>query len=170
MAAKSFLRYVTGKIESIQAIVASVGAGNDGDLVSLDSTGRFDPSVMPVGVIADVKVANASETLAAGDYVNFHDVATVTNVRKADNSNGREAHGFVLSGAAAASNATVYFEGPNTGLSGLTAGQRVYLGVTGGILTTPLVPVTDAGDISQLLGTAISATEVNTDIDDCIQL
>jgi hypothetical protein len=171
MAAKSFLRLVTGKIKAIQAIIVSAGAGNDGDLVALDSSGKFDVSVLPAGVGPDVKVITVSEVagLSAGDYVNIFD-STGPKVRLADNSNGREAHGFVKAAFADAASATVYFEGGNDDLSGLTAGDRVFLGTAGGIITTPLIPVTDVGKISQLLGSAVSATEVNTDIDDCIQL
>ena len=171
MAAKSFMRLVTGKLKAIQAIIISAGAGNDGDLVALDSTGKFDVSVLPVGVGPDVQVITVSEVagLTAGDYVNIFD-SSGPKVRLADSSNGRAAMGFVKAVFADASSATVYFEGVNDDLSGLTAGDRVFLGTAGGTITTPLVPVTDAGKISQLLGTAVSATEVNTDIDDCIQL
>lgn len=172
MAAKTFLRYVSGKIQAIQATIVSAGPANDGDLVALDSTGRLDETVLPVGVGPDVASIVVEEVagLSAGDYVNIFDNAGTPKVRLADNSNGREAHGFVKAAYADGATAVVYFEGPNSDLSGLVAGQRVFLGTAGGVITTPLVPVTDAGKISQLLGSATKATEVNTDIDDCIQL
>lgn len=171
MAAKTFLRLVSGKLKALQAIIVSSGGANDGDLVALDSTGKLDVTVMPIGIGPDVAVVTVAEAagLAAGDYVNIFD-STGPKVRLADNSNGREAHGFVKEAFADAAVATIFFEGPNADLSGLTAGQRVFLGVAGGILTTPLVPVTDTGKLSQLLGTATKSIEVNTDIDDCIQL
>lgn len=170
MAAKSFLRLVAGKLKSIQAIVTSAGAGNDGDLVALDSTGKFDVSVMPVGIGPDVLNAPSFEDLAAGDYVNIFDDGGTIKIRKADSSNGRDAHGFVKDTVVAPAAVNVFFEGPNEDLSGLTLGARIYLGVTGDIIETPLAPVTDAGKIHQFLGIAISATAVNTDIDDCVQL
>ena len=172
MAAKTFLRLVSGKLAAIQAVVTSSGAPNDGDLVALDSSGRLSETVLPVGVGPDIAsiVVEEAAGLAAGDYVNIFDNAGTPKVRLADNSNGREAHGFVKAAYADAATAVVYFEGPNDDLSGLTAGDRVYLGTAGGVITTPLVPVTDAGKIHQLLGSATSATEVNTDIDDCVQL
>ena len=172
MAAKTFIRLVAGKLQAIQAVVTSLGAANDGDLVALDTTGRLDPSVLPVGVGPDVKILEAAEDVAPGQYVNIFDDLGTEKVRLADNSNGRDAHGFIPTGGGATTgnNATVYFEGPNSNLSGLTAGQRIYLGTAGGAITTPLAPVTDAGDIHQYLGRAIDATTVNTDIDDCIQL
>jgi len=172
MAAKSFMRLVAGKLKAIQATVVSAGAANDGDLLALDSTGKIDTTVLPVGVgpdVASVVVEDASG-LAAGDYVNIFDSLGTPKVRLADNSNGRDAHGFVKAAYADAATAIVYFEGPNTDLSGLTAGQRVFLGTAGGVITVPLAPITDTGKISQFLGVAISPTEVNTDIDDCISL
>lgn len=171
MAAKSLLRLVGGKIAAITGIVTSAGAANDGDFVALDASGKFDLSVMPVGIGPDTKVLPVSEVagLGVGDYVNIFDDGGVESVRLADNSNGRAAHGFVKSAAADGANATIYFEGANTDLSGLVSG-RVYLGTGGGIIQTPLEPITDAGKIHQLLGVSISPTESNTDIDDCIQL
>jgi len=172
MAAKSFLRLVSGIASAIQATIVSAGAGNDGDIVALDSTGKFDLSVMPVGVGADVKVIVVEDAtgLTAGDYVNIFDSTGTAKCRLADNSNNRAAHGFVKAAFADAASATVYFEGPNDDLSGLTAGQRVFLGTVGGTITTPLAPVTDTGKSSQFLGVAVSATEVNTDIADKIEL
>ena len=172
MAAKSFMRLVSGKLKAIQATVVSAGAGNDGDVIALDSTGRIDTSVLPIGVGPDVKIIVVEEAsgLSAGDYVNVFDNASTPKVRLADNSNGREAHGFVKAAFADAGSATVYFEGENDDLSGLTAGERLYLGTAGGIITTPLIPITDTGKIHQLLGVSINATTVNTDMDDCIQL
>ena len=70
MAAKKFLRLVNGVLTEIFGVQASAGAGNAGDLVSLDDSGRIDNSMMPVGIGADTSTISASETLAAGDWVN----------------------------------------------------------------------------------------------------
>lgn len=167
-------RYQTlsnGKGTLVEATVVSTGVGEAGDILALGADGKIDESVLPVGVGPDVKIAPASENLSAGDYVNFFDAGGgVVNVRLADNSNGREAHGFVLDAVSAPANATVYFEGSNTAAAANTVGDRAYLGTAGGVITTPLDPVADAGDLHQLLGTYIDSTEINTDIDDCIQL
>lgn len=167
-------RYKTlsaGKDLMVEATTASTGVGEAGDIVALDASGKLDPSLLPVGVGADVKIAPASENLSAGDYVNFFDAGGgVVNVRLADNSNGREAHGFVLDAVTAPANATVYFEGSNTAAAAGLPGQRAYLGTAGGVITTPLDPAVDVGDIHQLLGTYVDTTEINTDIDDCVQL
>jgi hypothetical protein len=167
-------RYMTlnaGKNSMTEATVVSTGASEAGDILALDGAGRIDESVLPIGVGPDVKVVTVSEAagLSAGDYVNIFD-STGEKVRLADNSNGREAHGFVKAAHADASSATVYFEGPNTDLSALTPGDRIYLGTAGNVISTALDPAVDVGSIHQLLGVAVDATTVNTDIQDCVQL
>lgn len=170
MAAKTLLRLVSGKLKAIQATIISAGAGNDGDIVALDSSGKFDVSVLPVGVGPDVKNMVTSENLAAGDYVNIYDNVGTITARLADNSNGRNCHGFVKDAVTSPAAVNVYFEGPNDDLSGLTLGARYYLSTVGQATATPLTPVTDTGKNHQFLGVAISATEINTDIDDVIEL
>lgn len=159
-----------GKGKLIEATVASTGVAEAGDVVALDASGKLDASVLPVGVGPDVKIVEASEALTAGDYVNIFDNAGTPNVRLADNSNGREAHGYVLASFAITENAQVFFEGPNTAASSALAGQRAYLGTAGDIITTPLDPATQTGNIHQLLGSYVDVNEINTDIDDCIVL
>lgn len=166
-------RYKTlnaGKDTMVEATVASTGVGEAGDIVALDGTGKLDPSVLPVGVGPDVKVLEAFEALSAGDYINIFDDGGTEKARLADNSNNRPAHGWVNDAFGATTSATVFFEGANANFAGLTAGDRIYLGTGGGTLTVPLDPAVDVGDIHQLLGTAIDANSVNTDIDDCVQL
>ena len=70
MAAKKFLRLVSGAITEIFGVQSSAGAGNAGDIVSLDDNGRIDPSMMPVGIAAPTAAITASEALADGDFVN----------------------------------------------------------------------------------------------------
>lgn len=168
MAAKKYIELNAGKLKQKQATIISTGAPNDGDLVALDSTGKLDPTVLPIGVGPDVAVLLASENIGAGKYVNIWDDAGTPKARLADNSNGRDAHGFLKDAVTSGNNATVYFEGPNDDLSGLTPGARQYLGTAGGVTETP--PVSPAANISQFVGIAVSATVINTDIDDCIGL
>lgn len=158
MAAKKFLRLVAGVFTEVAATVTSAGAGSDGDLVALDSTGRLDNSVMPVGIGADTKTIAASEALAAGDWVNVWN-STGAKVRKADATTaGKEAHGFVLAAVSSGANALVYFEGTNTQVSGQTPGP-VYLQTTAG--TGGATIPSASGNVVQNLGVALSATEVN---------
>jgi len=158
MAAKKFLRHVAGAITEIAGVVTSAGAGNDGDIPALDSSGRLDTSVMPVGIGADTAAITASEALAAGDFVNIWN-STGAKVRKADATTaGKEAHGFVLASVSSSATATVYFEGTNTQVSGQTPGN-VFLQTTAGTAGTT-VPST-AGNVVQNLGVATSTTSIN---------
>lgn len=163
--ANKYLELSNGKISQKEATVVSTGVGDAGGLVALDSSGRVDVSVLPVGVGPDVASLVTTDALSAGNYVNIYDDSGTAKCRLADASNGREAHGFVLDAFLNAATATVFFEGPNTELAGLTAGTRYYLNTAGGITATPRTT-----GLHQYLGTAVNATTVNTDIDDVIVL
>lgn len=158
MAAKKFLRLVNGVLTEIFGVQTSAGAGNAGDLVSLDDTGRIDNSMMPVGIGADTATISASETLAAGDWVNVWNNSGA-KVRKADATTaGKEAHGFVLAAVTSGNPATVYFEGTNTQVSGQTPGP-VFLQTTAG--TGGATIPSASGNVVQQIGVAVSATAVN---------
>ena len=158
MAAKKFLSLVNGVLTEIFGVQTSAGAGNAGDLVSLDDTGRINNSMMPVGIGADTATISASETLAAGDWVNVWNNSGA-KVRKADATTaGKEAHGFVLAAVTSGNPATVYFEGTNTQVSGQTPGP-VFLQTTAGV-GGPTVP-SASGNVVQQIGVAVSATAVN---------
>ena len=158
MAAKKFLRLVNGVLTEIFGVQTSAGAGNAGDLVSLDDTGRIDNSMMPVGIGADTYTITASETLAAGDWVNVWNDSGA-KVRKADATTaGKEAHGFVLAAVTSGTPATVYFEGTNTQVSGQTPGA-VYLQTTAGTGGATIPGA--SGNVVQQIGVAVSATAVN---------
>ncbi len=163
--ANKYIALVSGELTNTEATVVSAGAGDAGEIVALDSTGKIDVSVLPVGVGPDVKILATSENLAAGDYVNIYDASGTPTARLADASNDRPAHGFVKASTTSPANATVYFEGPNDDLSGLTVGARIYLDTVGGVTETPRTT-----GLHQFLGYAVAATEVNTDIDDHIVL
>ena len=158
MAAKKFLRLVNGVLTEIFGVQTSAGAGNAGDLVSLDDSGRIDNSMMPVGIGADTAAIAASETLAAGDWVNVWN-SSGAKVRKADATTaGKEAHGFVLAAVTSGNPATVYFEGTNTQVTGQTPGA-VYLQTTAG--TGGATIPSASGNVVQQIGVAVSATAVN---------
>ena len=158
MAAKKFLRLVNGVLTEIFGVQTSAGAANAGDLVALDDTGRISNDMMPVGIGADTATITASETLAAGDWVNVWNDSGA-KVRKADATTaGKEAHGFVLTAVTSGNPATVYFEGTNTQVTGQTPGP-VYLQTTAGAggATIPNA----SGNVVQSIGVAVSATAVN---------
>lgn len=163
------IQLINGILTEVEATVVSAGAADAGNVVGLDSTGRIDVSVLPVGVGPDVKMLEASENIGAGKYVNIWNDGGTPKVRLADNSNNREAHGFLKESVLAAETAIVYFEGPNDDLSGLTPAARYYLGTAGGVTATP--PTFAGGaTISQFLGIAVGNDEINVDIDDKVVL
>lgn len=159
MAAKKLLRLISGVITEVFGVQTSAGAANAGDIVALDDTGRIDNSMMPVGIGADTAVIDASEGLAAGDWVNIWNDTGTAKVRKADATTaGKETNGFVLAAVTSGNPATVYFEGTNTQVTGQTPGP-VYLQTTAGAggATIPSA----SGNVVQQIGVAVSATAVN---------
>ena len=167
--ANKYMTLDDGKKKLIEATDVSTGAADAGEIVALGSDGKIDPSMLQD---IDVSSFPTSEDLSSGDYVNLYDLAGTVTARKADNSNGRAANGYVKESVTAPAAVNVFFESANPGLAGLTPGVRVYLGVNGGVIETPLDendPVNN-GKLHQFLGKAISTTEVNTDIADCIIL
>lgn len=152
----------------VEAVVTSAGAADSGKIPALGANGRFDVTMMPAGIGADTKIYPASELIAPGDFVNIHDDAGTAKVRKADASAasaGKKAHGFVPAGAALGADATVYFEGPNSALSGLTPGATYALShsTPGGVVALS-AGTTTAGHILQIVGVATDVGEINAEI------
>ena len=161
-------RRTTGPgLKEVETVDASAGAGSSGAVVSLDDTGRIDQSMMPAGVGTDQFSLPASEALTAGDFVNAWDDAGTMKVRRADNSNGREADGYVLAGVVSGATADVEFSDQNSQLSGLTVGADYYLGTVGGVTTTQ---PSATGELVQHLGKALSATSIQVRLSDPIEL
>ena len=156
----------TGKIPALNAsgilddtIINATVTSSANKVVKLDGTGKLDSTVLPTGVGADTVVILASEALTAGQLVNVWNNAAVANVRKADATvAGKEAHGFVLAGVSSAAPATVYFEGTNTAMTGLTPGKQ-FLATTPG--TTTATAPSGTGNVVQVVGFASSATAMN---------
>jgi hypothetical protein len=142
----------------VNGIVASLGSGSAGKVTQLDSTGRLDPSTMPIGLVPDVGVIQATEALSAGAYVNVYNVSGAKRCRNADCSNGRQAHGFVITSVISGANANVYFASLNTQVSTRTPGAPQFLSTAGAGAETP---PTTAGYILQTLGDAVDTTVVN---------
>ncbi len=167
MAGNKYLKTGTsGHPTEEAAIQSSGGAGDAGKIPALDSAGKLDSSMMPVGIGADTATIVASEALSAGDFVNVYDDSGTIKCRKADASAvGTKADGFVLAAVSLGQNATVYFEGQNTQLNGLTIGVDYFLSdsVAGGAVVAASIPTTSA-HIVQYLGKAISVTAIATEI------
>lgn len=163
--AQSFLARVNGQIKRVFAIVTSAGAGDAGKIIATDASGKLDPSFLPAGIGANQVVAPASEALSAGNFVNLFSDAGAMKARKADNSNGRPAHGYVDAAVTLAANATVKrLNTVNANLTALTPGAHQWLGTAGGVISAPLdgADVANNGKACQYLGIAKSATELVT--------
>lgn len=155
-----------GSLE-VSTVDSSAGAGDDGKIPSLDATGRLDNTFMPTGIGAASFVLETSDALSAGDFVNIWNDAGTAKVRLADNSNGREANGFVDAAYAATNNATVFYGDQNADLTGLTVGTQYYLATAGGATSTQ---PTTAGAIIQALGKSVSATSMQVELAAPIEL
>lgn len=167
--AQKFVTNNAGRLKEVEGLVTSAGAGDSGKIPALDTDGRLNSSVMPSGFGAEVKIVEASENLAAGDFVNLH-VSAGLKVRKADASNpAKFAIGYVLAAVTSGQNATIYYGNRNSQVSGLTAGDLLYLSGTtpGGVTAT--APTT-AGYIVQPLGIATDTTEILVDIEKTLEL
>lgn len=168
MPAQKFLTNNNGTLTEVAASQTSAGAADAGKIGALDATGRFDASLMPVGIAADTASITASEALAAGDLVNIWNNGGA-KVRKADASTaGKEAHGFVLAAVASGAAATVYFEGTDTQVTGLAPGVQFLSAATPGAASAsaPAAP----GNVVQRVGFASAATALNFQAHDPIVL
>lgn len=166
MAVRNFLTLAAnGAIQRVAAIIASAGAGDANKIIATDASGRIDATLMPVGIGADSLIVQASEALAAGDFVNIHDVAGSARVRKASAADAtRPAQGFVLNNVTSGANATVLFEGSNTALTGLTIGALYILSPsTPGAVVVASTSLS-ANNIFQAVGHATAATQIATEI------
>lgn len=163
--AQGFLARVNGRIKQIVGTVVSLGAADAGKIPALDAGGKLDSSLLPAGIGANQVVVPSSENLSAGEYVNLYDNAGVLTARKADNSNGREAWGYVNAAVVSPANATVKrLNTVNGSMTGLTPGGKYWLGTAGGVVSAALDPTDadNANKVCQYLGEASSATELVT--------
>lgn len=164
--ADKYIALVSGAQTEVEGTVTGGTAGQAGDIPALDGSGRLDPTLMPVGVMADTYSGTAFEALsAANPFVHIKSDGTVANASAS--SGGNPAIGFVLTNVASVGIALVYFEGRVTGLSGLTVGARYYLSdsVPGG---TTAMPVSGTGKLHQYLGRAVTETTIAFEADDHI--
>jgi len=158
MAGDKYLANVSGTLTEKSTIQSSAGAGDAGKIPALDSSGRWDNSMMPVGIGTDTAAVTTSEALSAGDYVNIWN-STGAKARKSDATvAGKRAHGFVLAAVSSGAVATVYFEGTNTQVTGQTPGE-LFLSTTAGAGAS--AAPSGSGNVVQRIGFAISATAVN---------
>lgn len=154
-----------GRKKLVEAAASSSGAADQDRVVKTGADGRIDSTLLPSGLGDESKTVIASEALTAGDFVNiFNDLSGgapgVTSVRRANaTAAGSEAVGYVLNNFAAGEDATVFFEGENTALTGIVPNTTYFLSTTvpGGVTDTPAMAT---GNIVQQLGTGCSTTSI----------
>ena len=156
MAGEKFLKEIAG-IPTRKEATQIGGSGKENLIPALDNTGRFSETMMPVGLVADVKNMVASEDIGGGDLINVWNDGGVFKIRKADASNGRNAHAFILASVLLGNSINAYFEGIITGLSGQTPVQYWLDGAIAGKAVTS--PPSNPAHIIQKVGMGISATE-----------
>jgi hypothetical protein len=156
MAGEKFLQLQSGKAATVTSVQTG-GSGKENKIPSLDAAGKLDITMMPTGIGADTITAEASEALVAGNFVNLF-LDTTLKVRKADaTAAGKEANGFVLASFDSAAIATVYRQGDNNQLTGMTLCARQYLSEASPGARTETAP-SATGNVVQFLGLATSET------------
>lgn len=150
-----------GNLKEEQAIGSTSGASDADKIVKTGADGKIDETLIPGG---ETLTLQASETLAEGDWVNIHDDGGIAKMRKADASQGmsHEAHGFVLANITSGAYGKFYGEGINSKVTGMTAGQTLFLSATAGAETT--TPITTSGHILQKVGIAIGVTSIKCEL------
>jgi len=112
------------------------------------------------GAVADeatalTDVRNCDSGLAVGDLVMESGVNALEVVEVLNNNDTRLIIGIVLS-KPTSTTAKILFKGPLTGLSGYTAGQKVYCGTTGGMSSS--IPSTG---YMQILGNCSDGSHID---------
>ncbi len=118
------------------------------------------------GVSSNIDVP-AFENLAAGDFVDLFDDGGTLKARLAiadDKDNPKKADGYVDAAVTAGNTATVLTGGTNANVSGVTKGGDVFLSDTTPGAVTATAP-TALASFAQPLGTGITGTSMNVDID-----
>lgn len=147
----------TGEITRRTAIQQSTGATDADKILRTGADGKLDSSFLPASGSDSSETIQASEALAAGDWVNIHEVGGARRVRKAVAADTtKPAHGFVTAAVSSGANASVYTSGINamvatTGFVAADVGKAIFLSAatSGGCAKTPPA---STGNIVQRLG------------------
>lgn len=146
-----------GLYQETVAINTSAGSGDAHKIVETGDDGVIHPSLLGNAVQPQI-VANAAEALAAGDWVYINSSGTVAKAIATGATT--LATGFVLAAVSSGAPATVYFEGVNTALSGLTRNVRHFLSATTAGATTPTPPASGSGHVVQCVGTTSQTSAI----------
>lgn len=175
MAGKKYIQLdtTTGKLKQVAATDQSLGAGNAGDIVALDSSGKIDASLLPSGGGGGggtVHAITCTEALDAGSWVNIYNNSGTKACRKALAQDAtKQAHGFVTQSYSAGTVANVNVDGTNNkipvaGFSVSDIGLRVFLSPSTSGACTKTCPST-AGNLVQSLGTIVDVDGTNVSVE-----
>lgn len=158
-----------GTFDEIQPVTVSTGAADAGKIPALKPNGRFDESVLPLGIGADTTNALAFEALSAGDFVNVYYEGGVRYARKAFAVDAtKPTSGFVRAAFAVGETAQVYTSGINNVIANVTTagpelvGSEICLSAT---LPGSYAVECPAAGIVQPLGRVIDVDATNIVID-----
>lgn len=108
---------------------------------------------------ATYKLMTSADTIHVGNVVNIYNNAGTFRIRNAKSVPGFEAHGWITANVTAGQTANVYLSGINSNVNQLTGVTFVpgpiYLGNIAGRVSQS--PGTQAGNVVQRIGTALSA-------------
>jgi hypothetical protein len=162
-----------GRITRHTATDVSAGGADAGKIPALNSSGKFDSTLIDLtGITGTTYAITATEALSDGDWINIY-YSSGKKCRKAlATDTTKPANGFVLAAVSNGATATVYTSGVNahvalTGFTTSEIGKPVFLsaGTSGGSTKTP--PST-AGNFLQQVGKVNDVTgsfvEVQFDI------
>jgi hypothetical protein len=163
MAGNKFLYNNAGQVTEQRGIQITTGVSNAGALVSLNSAGLIDSTMLTAVSALPTQSAAATSAITAGMLTNLYSNAGVLSVRPADSTvAGSEANSYATANIASGATGTVNVgEGIVTGLSGLTLGSKYYLGTAGALTVTA---PSAAGNVVQPVGIALSATSLDFQI------
>lgn len=159
MAVEKFFYDNSGRQTDKEAATASTGAPDAGKIVALDTTGKLDITMMPTGVTAEAKSITASEALSSGDLINLWNDSGTSKMRKADATTaGKEADGYVKDAVLSGASGTAFFDGINSGVSGLTIDTIYFLSTTAGGVTSTAPSA--SGNVVQEIGKTTATGEL----------
>lgn len=143
-------------------VTTSSGSASAGQIPALSANGTLDPSMLPASNGMPSLTVTASEAIAAGALCSLYDNSGTLNVRNANATDAtKPANCFAPSAIASAASGSVSFGGAmNSGAASLTIGAAVYLSAATAGASTATAP-TASGNLLQIVGYAISATEYN---------
>ena len=145
-----------GQLTEVEATVVSTGVGSAGDIIALDAEGKLDSSIVAGEASGSVPLVSDSNLLA-GAFVHVYDNSGTPTITAADADTGKVAHGFLREDVNIGEETTLFTQGINIFVTGLTPGLTYFIGNAGAV---SLTPPSIAGSVVQIIGKAVAADKV----------